>query len=819
MEHLVGTLIALSLVYAPAVAQVPDSTLWVTGPGSNVLATARSGNMLYIGGNFGSVGPSTGGGVPVDPLSGTVQGPYARVAGGAGPAVSDGAGGWYVGGSFFGVGGEPRWNLAHVRADGSVDRWAPDPDGAVVCLAVSRSTIYVGGRFSRIAGESRNHIAAFDANTGRLSDWAPDASGVVWTILPHGDTIYVGGEFGIIGGQIRPCIAALDAATSHATAWNPRADGGVGALALYGRRLYAAGAFYNIGGRFCRFLSELGLDSDSATTWNPNVDQTPDNWLYPPGVADLKIAGDTLYVGGIFTTLGGQQRNALAAIDLRTHTVTAWAPQVTPFSTSQPAIIGSMQLRGTTLYACGVFQSIGGRVVNGGVGAVDTETGVATSWNPRPNGSVGFLGLSEDAIYVGGGFTSIGQEWVRRNGLASVDLTTGRVTSWDPHPDEAYVLSLATSGNTVYVAGSFSVLSGQSRANLAAFDVRDGNLTDWNPAPNGGINALAIQGNTVYVGGQFSAIGGQPRNYLAAIDSATGGATSWNPDPDDFVQAIAVSGKTVYAGGWFAHMRGYPQYRVIAAIDATTGEVRDWKGERDGVVDAIAVKDDTVYVGGLFDHMGGQPRRNLAAIHATTGLATPWSPTLGPGIGGDWADVRALGVQDNIVYVGGFFGSVNGVTRNYLAALDATTGEVVPDWNPNPDGFIWSMALGPETVYAGGGYERMNSVAVGSIAALRMPLGAPAPSPVPTRELLVAPNPASTSTTLRFALAAPAPVSLAVFDVQGRRMVTLLKNSRLAGGEHAIPLVTSAWPAGCYLARLESPGVATTRKMVVLGGR
>ncbi|MCC6348375.1 MAG: hypothetical protein IT347_02155 [Candidatus Eisenbacteria bacterium] len=47
-------------------------------------------------------------------------------------------------------------------------------------------------------------------------------------------------------------------------------------------------------------------------------------------------------------------------------------------------------------------------------------------------------------------------------------------------------------------------------------------------------------------------------------------------------------------------------------------------------------------------------------------------------------------------------------------------------------------------------------------------------------------------------------------------MATLLRNSPLAAGEHAIPLATGRWPAGCYLARLEAPGIASTRKLVVV---
>jgi hypothetical protein len=816
LTFILSSSVVPALLGTAASAQALDPALWVTGPGSTVIAVARSDSTLYIGGSFLTVGPSTGMGVPVDLETGVVRGPYPRVAGAVEVVISDGTGGWFIGGRFAGVGGLRRWNLAHIRADGSVDPWAPDPDGAVFALALRGNVLYVGGRFDNISGEARAHVAAFDVLTGHLTDWAPEANSYVYEIFAPGDTIYVGGSFGIIGGESRTFIAALDARTGHATSWNPGADEAVSAFALHGRTLYVGGAFYNTGGRFRRFLAELSLDSDSASTWDMGIDLEPDNFYFPPGVAELKISGNTLYVGGRFTEIGGQQRNGLAAIDLQTRAVTAWAPQVEPLSPVQPAQVDELQVRGTTLYACGLFRRFGGRDVsgNGSVGAVDTETGLATEWDPRPNGDVSALAVADDAIYVGGGFTSIGREWVWRHGLAAIDLTTGRATSWDPNPDEAYVLSLATRGNTVYVGGSFSLVGGQPRANLAAIDARDGTATAWNPAPNGGVVELVANGNTIYAGGRFTNIGGQPRRYLAAVDSATGAATPWDPDPDDFIEALAIDGNTVYAGGWFAHMKGLPR-KTLAAIDAGTGETRNWDAFGSGTaVDAIAVKGDTLYVGGLFFSMGGQTRRDLAALDARTGLATDWHPVLGPGVGGNYSDVRALQMQGNTLYAGGDFGSVNGVTQNYLAALDATTGDVVQGWDPNPDGFIWALALGPNAVYAGGGYERMNGMPVGSIAALA---AVPVDATMPTSAwLTVFPNPVYSSATFRFALPDPAPVTLTVFDLQGRRSATLLNGSTMAAGEHTLPLVTSGWPAGCYLARLEANGVATTRKMVVL---
>lgn len=81
--------------------------------------------------------------------------------------VSDGTGGWYIGGSFTKVGGLSRHNLAYSHSDKSVDpAWNPAPDGPVYALLLSSSTLYVGGYFANIGGYARNNIAAVNIGTG-----------------------------------------------------------------------------------------------------------------------------------------------------------------------------------------------------------------------------------------------------------------------------------------------------------------------------------------------------------------------------------------------------------------------------------------------------------------------------------------------------------------------------------------------------------------------------------------------------------------------------------------------------------------------------
>jgi hypothetical protein len=83
-----------------------------------------------------------------------------------------------------------------------------------------------------------------------------------------------------------------------------------------------------------------------------------------------------------------------------------------------------------------------------------------------------------------------------------------------------------------------------------------------------------------------------------------------------------------------------------------------------------------------------------------------------------------------------------------------------------------------------------------------------------------APNPFAQSTTLSFSLVRPSPVELAVYDAAGRRVTTLLNESRTAG-VHAVQWdghddAGAAVASGIYWARLHAAGESRTVRMVHL---
>src|SRR5207245_1839165 len=135
------------------------------------------------GGDFDYFGARTGSFASISTATGTTNGKIStsvdEVAGNAGAPgpsvgvraiVSDGSGGWFVGGDFKYVGGHPHPHLAHLRSDGSVDpTWDPQLDGAVYALALSGDNLYVGGSFGTADGVAHRNVIKISASTGTVS--------------------------------------------------------------------------------------------------------------------------------------------------------------------------------------------------------------------------------------------------------------------------------------------------------------------------------------------------------------------------------------------------------------------------------------------------------------------------------------------------------------------------------------------------------------------------------------------------------------------------------------------------------------------------
>jgi hypothetical protein len=370
---------------------------------------------------------------------------------------------------------------------------------------------------------------------GPASTWGTavmaNRAGKVLTMVEAGGSLYLGGEFtamappgstGEQGAVSRNHLAALDVASGNLTDWNPDANGPVRAMVLSpdGRRLYLGGDFSSIGGQVVRKLAALDLATGIVDRgFQPAVSGR---------VRALALSGNRLYAGGDFST----PRPQLAAFDARTGELLDWTPPANgggmfvgqtgePTPDAGPGTVDALAVshRGTVVHAGGTFTNFGGRA---GLLTLDASTGEPTKWQAEMKRPVFGLGTSADG----------------RTLYAATGGAGGRVFSFDPggsaEPNwyasfDGDAVAVVASAETVYVAGHFDNIvdkgskcyqwcpGGPVRRHLAAFDATTGAVDPWAPKVNTstGPYTEALGGRHLYVGGEFTKVNGHLQPGIA----------------------------------------------------------------------------------------------------------------------------------------------------------------------------------------------------------------------------------------------------------------------------------------------------------------
>lgn len=499
---------------------------------------------------------------------------------------------------------------------------------------------------------------------------------------------------------------------ADATAWVT--DGPVNAIAHGAGRTFIGGSFTRIGPR-----TGPGMAIDAAGSAQresfPEVAGGEVNAVVADGAGGW-------YIGGSFTHVGDVSRPRLAHIMAGGGLDPTYNPA--PNGTVHALALGAGQRDSGVLYLGGEFTQVAGRSAANAAALTPSGT-LVDDWRPNPDGAVHSLATTEipltqadgstadvPLVFIGGAFAKSGSQ-------------SAPVSNWGVSP--------------VWGAGSVDPES-KSDAGVAL---------KWAPlgaTGTGAVRALAVSANdpgaadkasvAVYTGGDFT--GSTLRAYQFQIAKAplagppkkradpafSGNYANWSFAPScpetpctTTVRDIALDGERVLVAGEFLKLGSSLNAKRVAAVPAVKTpsaapgtapltSASPWgAGDVSGPVFAVARSGGLLHIGGSFSAVGGRERGGLAALDADSGALSPdWNPAPAGG------RISALAAAGSTIYAGGTFTALGTRPASRIAALDST-GAPLAGWSAGlDDGPVQALALSSDaaTLYVGGGFTALN---------------------------------------------------------------------------------------------------------------
>jgi len=717
-----------------------------------------------------------------------------------------------VGGWFSTMGVAVRNGMARLNPDGSLDTgFDPNVAGAVYSLAVQPDgKILIGGSYSTIRGAVRNCIARLNAGGTLDASFDPNADGGVTSIALHADgRILIGGWFSTVGGSSRYRLARLDANGSLDPVLNLYFNSSVNGIAVQeDGRIVVGGSFTNAGGssrnRIVRCLNDMATQSLAASGSNrvewlrggtsPETHQV---------VFDLSTDG-----GNSHSTLGAGSRIAggweLTGLSLPTAgEVRARARISSGAYDGSSGLVEKVTIFGGTVPEIAVEQPSGSDVADGGgrdFGSAQVSQSTDLAYTIKNTGTASLQGIgitrsgtdasqfslvsSPAASVPAGGSTSFIVRFAPTStGSKSAGLHISSTDS-DENPFDITITGTATPSTNANLS-ALTISSGTLTPAFAAgttdytatVEYYTGSITvtpavaqpdamvtvNGSSVPSGSSSSpisLNVGANTIQIvvtagdnstTKQYAVTVTRPPNPdLAALSIDVDALTpAFSSDTTSYTVSTPYSSMrvtpTVAQSGAIVTVNGAPVASgtasapvslsigantiniVVTAADLVTSKsytlavtrIPTVPGDADevfhpdanGIAYAIATQPDgKTVIGGSFTTVGGVTRNYIARLNADGALDTAFNPELNN-------VVLSLAVQsDGKILVGGYFSMVGGVTRNGIARLNAD-GTLDTGFNPDANSTVNCIALQADgKVILGGSFSTVGGVARNCVA-------------------------------------------------------------------------------------------------------
>jgi uncharacterized delta-60 repeat protein len=585
-------------------------------------------------------------------------------------------------------------NLARLNADGTVDNYfKPEPNGQVLAICLQPDgKILVGGYFTSFTTsvnsngpvvETRNGLARLNADGTLDETFDPNPTGTyssqvdAITLQPDGK-ILVGGAFTTLQpmktGTVYsiPRLARLNADGTVDSTFKPNPDGLVSAIYVQSSgKILVGGGFQNIQpngattktlvGRLTRLNTDGTLDAGFIPAF-------PDNLVQCFAVqSDGKILA-----GGQFITIQPVSTNPPTNVDCILR-MNADGSVDSNFLTNFGGAVQQLLLQPDgRIIAVGTIGT-----VTVGTSTIFTSNYAArlnadgtpdTTFVPSPNYTVFGAALQPDGkIILGGAFTQFQPNGTTntfvRHGMARINSDGTLDDNFNPDAYGGISVVAQESDGSFMIGGEFSSINGVSRTNLAHVSATGVVDPNFSPSTNGPVYALVVQASgQVVIGGAFTAVNGYGINYLARLNTDGSVDKSFNPNPAGVIYTLLIQpDKNILVGGNFVGFEpanGTPGSATVVSI-YNLGRLKP-----DGTVDILF-----------------QPNPS-GSVYALQYLSSS-NIIL---VGGNFAYLAPIDfTQPNHPQIP--------VSVAYLAEVSATNGLVEPNWVPNPNNQVNTLAV------------------------------------------------------------------------------------------------------------------------------
>ncbi len=435
-------------------------------------------------------------------------------------------------------------------------------------------------------------------------------------------------------------------------------DGKVYTTILNGHSLYMGGDFSYLGnktGPVAFFLN----GSDKPAAGMPLAGDLRSYWSSDKVLAVVPDGTGGWFLGGSFNKISNRNQKMLVHILADKTVDPAWN-----FSWESGNKINVLKTDGAFLYAGGNFS------INDGTGKLhklvvrfNLKThSIDPGWNPDLSGSgyVEQIEIGNNKVILSGWLDKV--DGYQQDALVILDKVTGKRLLF---PTTSSVTAMKLMGDTLLIGqpdlywSSYPDGFGYIAKGLVLLDKNN----DFPQIPQpiaANFDATVPDGS----GGWYAA-GDYNRNGIFHFDKDFKEVTGFS---ENLITSVGLAPRLLLHGNSLYVARFFKSVDVngtaitsVYKLNAATGEIdAGFHPNPNGDVKTVLAKGDTLFIGGTFDTVAGEFRPGLAALNTTTGALLPWKPEINfdnfeAGFTGPERFITSLLLKNDTLYAGGRF--------------------------------------------------------------------------------------------------------------------------------------------------------------------